>query len=526
MDKYDFAGSLTGKLRKPTAAAQIATRDNDPQLAALLKWLPNPDPILRKMGRQQEAYEAISYDPHVAGELRTMRGAVGRYEYRVMPSGSGRADRRAYELCKELLDGHGPDPAKPARTWQSVIWEMYRSRLYGYAAHEVVFDQPATQVGYWLPRVIEVPQRRVLFDPTGRPRLRTQAKPSDGVPMDEPRHWLITTHMEDSDNPYGFALFSAIFWANSFKHSGMGWYANFMRRYGIPKGVAKVPPGTPQGQRDDIARQMESMVEYAVAVITNDSSAELLAAPTATQDMHQGFIDLCNREISKALRSQTLATEIQGNGSRAASETHRGREEAGDESDREDIAASFNLLFRWVTEINVPGAIPPYFDFFEESEARQEWAELFETARGYLDVPREFAHEVLQIPKAKDGEETLPAPAAPPAPAPDGAPPQFSRQACPHCGGHHDYRRGGDSELLEEALADQLAERADRAVDDWLATVMEMGESAQSLAEFRAMIDAGFGKLDRARMAQAMERGFLAADLRGRADVRDESERG
>ncbi len=48
----------------------------DPQSWALLRELPNPDPILRKAGKTSEIYHSISRDAHVIGELRTMRAGL------------------------------------------------------------------------------------------------------------------------------------------------------------------------------------------------------------------------------------------------------------------------------------------------------------------------------------------------------------------------------------------------------------------------------------------------------------------
>jgi phage gp29-like protein len=534
--KRPLLADFAAEAGKTPGGPQIATRDTDPALMASMRWLPNPDPILRKLGRQQEAWQAIAYDSHVAGELRQMHAGVAALEYRVMPGATDRASRRAHELCEALLWSLSPDPADPTRTWGAVVWEMYVSRLRGTALHEVVWDrEDLVGVPGLLPRVIEVPQRRLIFGADGLPRLLTQQEKREGVPMVEPRHWLITRHMAEADNPYGFALFSAIFWPATFKQTGMGWWATFMKRHGIPKGIGKVPPGTPQKEREAIADQLQAMIEDAVAVITNDSSAELLNAVGTTGDLHASFVAQCNAEISKGLRSQTLATEINGQGSRAAAETHRGREQAGDQADRADIAASFNLLFRWISEVNFPGAAAPWLEFFEESEARSEWVEVLAKARDFVQVPVEFAHEVLQIPQSDGAEPVLPASSAPAAglgtdpPAPVG---EFAASArlgahlpCPHCGGRHDYAAGGAAPL-EETLADQLAPAADTAVDGWLQRVKEMGESAGSMAEFRAMIDAGFSELERGRLERHLELAFTASALRGMADVRNEAARG
>lgn len=63
------------------------------------------------------------------------------------------------------------------------------------------------------------------------------------------------------------------------------------------------------------------MLENGAATIPDGDSIELLIAKGQSGELQQKqLIDLCNREMSKALTSQTLATEQGQNGSRAASE--------------------------------------------------------------------------------------------------------------------------------------------------------------------------------------------------------------
>ncbi|WP_038334271.1 phage portal protein family protein, partial [Kingella kingae] len=46
-------------------------------------WLPNPDPILRKMGRHIDVYRELLRDPLVGGQVRRRKAAVARLEWRL-----------------------------------------------------------------------------------------------------------------------------------------------------------------------------------------------------------------------------------------------------------------------------------------------------------------------------------------------------------------------------------------------------------------------------------------------------------
>ena len=46
-------------------------------------WLPNPDPILKKLGRDIDIYRDLKVDPIVGGHLRRRKSAVASMEYRL-----------------------------------------------------------------------------------------------------------------------------------------------------------------------------------------------------------------------------------------------------------------------------------------------------------------------------------------------------------------------------------------------------------------------------------------------------------
>ncbi len=391
------------KASKNNLAREIATRTTDPQFYSALTILPNPDTVLRKLGRSDEVFDAIVSDAHVIGEMRSIRAGLLRYEWRVEAGGESPADVRALELCEAFM---AQRPA-PGLRWPDVIWNMAQAVFRGFQVHEVIWER---QNSLLMPAaLLDRPARRFGFGADSNElRLITRENMVDGVELG-PYKWLLTRHMPSHDNPYGVALFSSCFWPYTFKHSGWRYFVKFCEKYGIPKAIGKYPPGTPKPEQDALADGLAQMIEDSVAAIPDGGTVELLQTTMTGQLVHERLINLANREMSKALTSQTLATEIQGEGSRAASETHRGREEDVNESDRAAIADVMSELFTWITELNIPGAVPPTFEFYEEAEARKDWVEVLGQARRFLDVPKWFAHERLQIPQPTEEDELLPA---------------------------------------------------------------------------------------------------------------------
>lgn len=499
------------KISKSNLHQAIATRANDPYFTNALQFLPNPDPILRRLNRDQEAYEGISMDAHVLGELRSIRSALLGFEWRIEAGGDSPQDVRALELCERVTSQR---PA-PGMHWSDVIWTMAQAVFRGYSVHEVVWQR---HDGYLLPgAVLDRPHRRFTFGHENELRLRTRANPVEGIELGA-RKWLLTRHMPSQENPYGVAVFSSCFWPYTFKHSGFRFFVKFAEKYGLPWAIGRYPQGAPKEDQDALADALREMVEDAIAAIPDGSAVELLSAGDGKDAVHERLINLCNREMSKALTSQTLATEIQGEGSRAASETHRDREVAVNESDRKIIADTFTELFAWITELNIPNAIPPHFEFWEEGEARKEWVEVLDGARQFLDVPKQFAHERLQIPMAGKDEEVLPRTATTQPPA------QFQRHRCAGCGEEHSFAAPAfpDQVELEKMLAnvgdEELQEQAEALLEPVFDLIRKQGpdEALGHLAE-------AYPDMDDGKLQQMLARMIFVAETWGRLNGDDDA---
>jgi len=497
MDKSDIKKASS----KRALSQEIATRQSDPNFYGALSYLPNPDEILRKLGRSQEVFASIIADAHVIGEMRSIRSGLIKYEYRLQAGGDSPADMRALELCQQIMNNK---PAKGMQ-WIDTFWNMAQGVFRGHQVHEVVWKREGQ---FLVPdKIVDRPQRRFLFSPDNELRLKTKQHPN-GEELGNYK-WLLTRHMPSYENPYGQALLSSCFWPYTFKHNGFKYFVKFCEKYGIPWAIGKYPQGTPETEQNELADALANMVEDAVAAIPDNGSVELLEHKHGGQLVQEKLINICNSEMSKALTSQTLATEIQGEGSRAASETHRGREESVNESDRVIISAAMNELLSWITEINIADAKPPTFEFYQEEEARQEWVNVFKDARDFVDIPAQFAHDRLQIPMAKEGEDVLPrssgtSPAAP----------EFNKSSCPHC--ENDFNKHDDP---ISSLTDQAIEQADELIEGMVDEVKELLFNANSLEEFRDGLVKIYPDITETKLGEITSLALMTGSLQGTEDA-------
>lgn len=86
---------------KPTTLSDhIATRNRSPDFTALGMYLPNPDPILKKLGKDIRVYSDLRSDAHVGGCIRRRKAGVVRMEWRI---DRDRASARMAKLAEQVL---------------------------------------------------------------------------------------------------------------------------------------------------------------------------------------------------------------------------------------------------------------------------------------------------------------------------------------------------------------------------------------------------------------------------------------
>lgn len=383
---------------------QITQIENDPDFIYALPYVLNPDPVLAKLGYSQTipVYEWLAEDAHIAGIIQRMYAGLVRFEAHVQPGGLRKVDKLAAALCEKILDR----PPSPNFGWNELYFKMYEAVLYGFDLKEIVWDYSGK---YLIPvELIDVPRRRVLFTPYGLPLIRTRGN-FLGEALN-PNNYLLTRHRHTVDNPYGFAALSSCYWLVNFKRMVMEYYVKFIERHGSPWAIGKYPPGTDAASIDTILNQLASMLDSACAAVPDNVAVEFMEAKSSGEKMiHSGFIDVVNSELSKAILSSTLGVEITDQGSRAAAATHLESEAMVTEAHRKLVAASMNKLFRLVTDFNFGEKVrSPYFEFYEESEAKKVVAESFDIIRKYLPISLQFASDRLQVELASAGETILP----------------------------------------------------------------------------------------------------------------------
>ncbi len=506
---------VKGWLGKP-----IATAETDPErFFSQMMALPNPDPILRQMGRADEVYRAIMMDAHVIGEIRSIRGSFRSHEYRLKVGAENDSSARAALVLCESWMKSGPPNA--SADWMEVMWQMCSCILTGYKAHELVWNYD--RAGKLVPsEVADRPGRRIRFDALSNPMLVSKtAMMGEAV---ESYQFVISRHMATTDNPYGSALLSSCFWPWTFKTGGWRYFVKYCERHGLPWPVGRYPQGTGEKEQDALADALASMNEAGYLVVQDGTGIELLTPQGGSGTVpQQSLISLANREMSKALTSQAMVGEQLEVGSRAAADTAQVRQNSVHDSDRDIAAATMSQIFRWITVFNFGDSVaPPTLEFFKQENAGKDRAETYDLARKAGARPSRSAFlQELGIPEAEDDADALHPDHAPSAPVqlPNEKPvlklvkpADFS--AIP---GYTFAKAAGMTDQEAEQLAAEAADQviADQMIEPIARMLAEFEAEGKTLQQFNDALQDIVGQLDDEGLREVLDRALTYSMLRG-----------
>jgi len=395
MFKPHINSKAVAKLRK--LFSQNAT---DPSVWASISELPNPDPVLRKSGRTTAIYEEIVRDPHVIGELRSLRAGLFSFNAELVPGDDDPQSIESFELAKRFFD---TKPA-PNTEWTDLDWHSYSAILFGFSAlHLGAFEKVD---GYWLPSTVETWKgSRFAFDHSHNLLVKTKENPQGE--LTEANRWTCVRHMPSAENPYGLALLSSCFWSWTFKHGGFKFFVQLCERFGVPFPVGKYPVGTEDADISKLLDGLANLVRDGIAAIPDDTSIDIIESKLSGEPVPLQLINLCNSEMSKALTSQTLATEQKNGGARAASETHAKRAGENQRADRALVASARNQILSIIHNVNFAGGKPPKYIFKDKREINTDTVNRVRETAKLVPVSQMWAYKELGVPTPKEGEKIL-----------------------------------------------------------------------------------------------------------------------
>lgn len=515
-----FADGPTTKRR--AMGDEIATRQRSPDFTALGLYLPNPDPILKKQGKDVAVYTELRSDAHVGGCIRRRKAGVTKMEWRVE---RGKASARSTKLCEQVL---------AELELPRLMREILDAPLMGWQPLEVMWSAAG---GPMVPReVLAKPSKWFHFDAEAQLRFKSREAPFDGELLPA-RKFLVPAQDASYANPYGFADLSMCFWPTVFKRGGLKFWVTFTEKFGTPWLVGKVPRGTARKEQDSLLDQLESMVQDACAVIPDDASVDVVEAggKTGSAELYERLLMFCRSEISIALLGQNQTTESSAN--RASATAGLQVTEDLRDNDARLVEGALNQLLRWVVDLNEGEAAPaPTFELFEQEEVDKLQAERDEVlVKAGAKLTRAYFMRTYGLEEDDIEQVQEPAPpgvgdaaeAVPGAPAAAAAADQ-AKGAAPAAPAKSQPAQFAEGEATP--TPDALDHLVDVAMADWQpmldpvlqplqALLDEAAERGETAAELLARLPAVLAQMDAGPMQERLARTMFAAQLGGVAGL-------
>ena len=443
-------------------------------------------------------------DDQVKSTLQQRQLALISREWEVEPGGKKRRDIQAAESIEAQLNNIRFD---------AITEKMLNGVFYGYAVAEALWVRDGREI---VADAIKVRDRRRFgFRPSGELVLRTTRNP-DGEPVPPRKFWHFANGATHDDEPYGLGLAHWLYWPVLFKRNGIKFWLIFLEKFGMPTGVGKFPTNTSKPDQDRLLAAVQAIQSDSGIIIPEGMQVELLEAARSGAVDYNALCARMDAAISKVVLGHSASAD--------ATPGRLGGEDNAMAVRQDLVKADADLIchsatmswVRWLTDWNYPGAAYPRVwrrvenepDLKAQSECdKNVFALGFRPTLDYItDTYGEGWEEkpAAPPPAIPLGTPNAPQPGQPPAPGTEPADPAFAAPAA-----LPDY--------ADQVVA-QLGRNAEPFIRDMLDQILAILEGADSYPEAVARVEAAFGDLDSAGLAEQIRIALAAAEGAGRHD--------
>ncbi|MGV3581881.1 MAG: DUF935 domain-containing protein [Methylophilus sp.] len=260
----------------------------------------------------------------------------------------------------------------------------------------------------WLPKMLHyVPQRHFVLDN----KTRDLQYNGTGIPEAlRPNGWIVHEHKSKSGYMEQSALFRVLAWTYAYKAYNIKDMQRFLELYGLPLRLGKYPAGIDKASRDQLLKAVRAIGNDGAGVIPANMMIEFVQS-TAKGNISDflSTIEYWEHKQSKAI----LGGEPDG---KTMSEA---RITLFDKVRREILLHDVGQLQPTLTRQLIapindyngmfkPDRMPQWSYLTQESVDQQKMITVLQTGVELgMKIEVEYAHEILQIPIAKDGATIL-----------------------------------------------------------------------------------------------------------------------
>lgn len=341
------------------------------------------------------------HDSHIFAEMAKRKRAITSLGWQLeAPDNATEGElKRIKELDQMLRENNG---------FETMQYDLADATGKGFAMVELEWKKGDV----WLPECYHyVPQQLFVTDQD------TAELKYNGTGMPEelrPYGWIKHIHKAKSGYIESAALFRVLAWTYAYKAYNVQDMQRFLELYGLPLRLGKYPAGIGKPQRDELLRAVRSIGNDGAGVVPANMSIEFIQA-TARGSITD-FLDAIaywEEKQSKAI----LGGDLDGK------TTTEARITIYDKVRREILLHDVGNMEPTINQqllapINMyngmfePGRMPKFKYLTQESVDQQKMVNVLQQSVSLgMEIEVEYAHEVMQIPRAKAGAPLLGKPA-------------------------------------------------------------------------------------------------------------------
>ncbi len=352
--------------------------------------------------QQATLFELIEeHDPHIFAELAKRRRAVTGLGWQLAPKDD--APQSELDRCKELTG-----MLKNIPRFEDAHYDMTDAIGKGFAALEIEWQTGAE----WTPKALHwVPQRMMRVErTTGKLMYLKNGAPD---PLRE-WGWIVHEHRSKSGYIEQAALFRVLAWAYAYKSYNVLDMQKFLEKYGMPIRLGKYPAGIGKPEQNALLKAVRNIGSDGAGIVPSTMAIELVqATKNGNVTDFLSSIEYWERKQSMAILGGTLTSQADGKTStNALGMVHdKVRREIMLHDVRQiapTISAQLVTPIALYNGMFAPDRMPTFtYDTAETVDQKMMVDVLERAAKMGLDIDVEYAHQVLQIPKATDGAKTI-----------------------------------------------------------------------------------------------------------------------
>lgn len=346
-------------------------------------------------------------DPHLYAVANTRRLALTGLDWTITP------DPMANDIALATQTAnHCRDILARTESFDEVLQHLALATGRNIAIAELVWSQRNDQL--ILTDVIPVDFTRIVFDETGQPRILTDDARFDGIEL-APNKFIMHTPQCTTGHAVRGGLLRVTALAYLAKNLALKDWMIFAETFGMPVRIARYEPSASPEEKREMLYMLESLGANATGIFSRAVDLQIVEASRGNaRPPYERLVDFLNREISKAWLGQTLTTDTTGaRGSLSATAVHeRVRQDIlADDTRKEARTIRKDILTPLTLFRFGPDASVPHFTRkIDRTTTAQPLANLIATAVNDLgaNVPTEWAHDALGLPRATNTQDILP----------------------------------------------------------------------------------------------------------------------